>query len=96
MEAINILQGLERLIPLSAGSADSKRCLRQLGDTHIEEHKLEMLKRLFDRTPQENRDVLLLIHKDPGRYQGELNRVNEEPFYVVGRSMYETDSIPEV
>lgn len=40
--------------------------------------------------------VILIMHRDPGRYQYFISRLPFTPFYIIGRSMYETLSIPHV
>jgi hypothetical protein len=41
-------------------------------------------------------NTVLVIHRDPGRYDDFRRSTKADPFYVIGRSMYETDSIPQV
>jgi glycosyltransferase involved in cell wall biosynthesis len=44
----------------------------------------------------EPRRVVLVLHRDPGRYAPHLDTVRDrDPDYVVGRSMFETDRINE-
>lgn len=96
--SFNIITGLERYLPLSIGTTDYKRCIRQFNDVGLQQHVVDMLERLFVKLPEENQEVLFLIAKDPGRYQGEISRgLNGlDPFYLIGRSMYETDTIHDV
>lgn len=98
IESINLLSALEPFVPLSAGTSDTKRCLRQLGESGLPRYLIQMLDRLFNRVPDEGRDVVFLISKDPNRFQSEINRSlgNLSPVYYIGRSSHESDAIPEV
>ena len=95
VEALNLLNGLQNYVPLSIAVSDVKRCIKQLGEIGLQDHKLEMLQRLHDNIP-DNGDSIVIIHKDPGRYQAETGRIKLNSFYTIGRSMYETDNIPDV
>ena len=40
-------------------------------------------------------DVVAVLHRDPGRYSHFIDALGHDDYYYVGRSMFETDSIPE-
>ena len=95
MEALNVIQGMEDFMSISIGVQDTKRCISQMEDSGLPKHKLQMISRLDSIRPAPDAEIIIFLHKDPGRYQAEMNRVVLKHFYVVGRSMYETDRTPD-
>lgn len=95
-EATNIVSNLFRAVRTKVVVANSDECrseLRRIGFPYSTRKLLRVLEDREDRLVAE--DIVAVLHKDPGRYGISLY---QEPFrsaaMVVGRSMYETTSIP--
>ena len=97
-EAINLLIELEKQIPLSitTGQTDTN-CFNELQNIGLPPYKINSLFRLFHKSwAKETSTTILVVHRDPGRYNYFISRQPFSAFYVVGRSMFETNSIPSV
>eukprot|EP01122_Echinamoeba_exundans_P006193 TRINITY_DN1701_c0_g1_i1.p1 TRINITY_DN1701_c0_g1~~TRINITY_DN1701_c0_g1_i1.p1 ORF type:complete len:819 (+),score=84.39 TRINITY_DN1701_c0_g1_i1:17-2473(+) len=95
-EATNILSSIHlsvRTKVIVSNSAECKQELRKIGFPISTRKLLRILEERDDR--HDNEHLVAVLHKDPGRYSFSIF---QEPFrsasYLVGRSMYETTSIP--
>jgi glycosyltransferase involved in cell wall biosynthesis len=95
-EATNIIASIHTLIRtkiIVSNSVECKQELRKIGFPVSTRKLLHILEERDDR--QDNEHLVAVLHKDPGRYSFSIF---QEPFrsasYLVGRSMYETTSIP--
>lgn len=94
--------GLEYFVPLSINVGLIGKCVEEMLKADLPLHKLQSLVRLSEKNPQalvtnnvdRDKDYLTIYHKDPGRYKD--TSANNQPFYRIGRSMFETNTIPSV
>jgi len=91
MEAIGFVIPLESLLPLRISVSDIDTCVQDMTSIGIPRCVVMTLNRLYHK--QSEGSTVLVIHRDPGRYDHFLSRAGPVD-YVIGRSMYETDSIP--
>jgi glycosyltransferase involved in cell wall biosynthesis len=100
MEALYFVLGLHDLLSLHVETRDLKGCYEGLGRAGVPVSVLALLSRLSETTlesPEENnKDLYLVVHRDPGRYSHFVSETRgRSPHYIIGRSMYETDKIPD-
>jgi len=84
---------LYKLLPLKIEVNNMNQCKEDLESIGLPSASITLLER-FNELKIEG-EVVLLIHRDPGRYSYFIDGFSgKEPVYIIGRSMYETDSIP--
>ena len=102
VESINFLQGIEKYLSFSIKLQDHRMCIRQLTEAGLASHKLQTILRLsskFESSVLVKKDLIYLLQKDPGRFAASVTKLtnfNLSPIYVIGRTMFETLSIPKV
>lgn len=92
-EALGFVVALERLVDTRIKVENMDNCLRDLRSAGLEAHQLAAVERMIRKRSAPGASgvrQVLLLHHDPGRF----NAFGETPQCVVGRSMYETSSIP--
>jgi glycosyltransferase involved in cell wall biosynthesis len=92
-EAVGFVVALEQLVDIKVKVAETDNCLRDLRTAGLEAYQVAAVHRMIvKRSPPRDSGVkrVLLMHHDPGRYLS----FTDTPQCIVGRSMFETDSIP--
>jgi len=102
IEAVGIVASLEPLLPLTVIVSNKHQCMKDMKGMELQPHLLRTLDRLISKSPSatathvldSNIELVAVLHHDPGRFDNFKTRHNFETLLVVGRSMYETDTIP--
>lgn len=104
VEAIGIVSALEPLLPLTVVVSNRHQCLKDMRALELQPHLIRTLDRLISKTPtatekhlvDSHSELITVLHHDPGRFSDFAARHVFGKLFVVGRSMYETDTIPQV
>lgn len=92
MEALGFVLALRHVLPIKLEVREWSTCERNvLAEQPAETHALTSALRRTVFEPGVK--LLRLLHHDPGRYSA-FGGLTETPRHTVGRSMYETDSVP--
>jgi glycosyltransferase involved in cell wall biosynthesis len=95
-EATGFLMGLSSKLRVKIKVNNMDECKEELRKIGLPASTRKIMGLLMQGDFRNKGDFALVIHRDPGRYSFFKNSLsyNEEPDYVIGRSMYETDRIP--
>eukprot|EP01127_Copromyxa_protea_P018851 TRINITY_DN6015_c0_g1_i3.p1 TRINITY_DN6015_c0_g1~~TRINITY_DN6015_c0_g1_i3.p1 ORF type:complete len:748 (-),score=127.96 TRINITY_DN6015_c0_g1_i3:46-2289(-) len=96
-EAIHFVMSLYKKVPLvmDVGSGRENDCLEAISKLGYPAYVQQVVRRAISSKVKEGGDVALVLHRDPGRYNWFLNSYfNKKDYFIIGRSMYETDGIP--
>ena len=95
-EAINFVLALEDAISLKVEVGNKETCRSELEKSGWPRVVIDTVMRLTRVETEFKGNYTLVVHRDPGRYRSFVtDRWGEEtPTHVVGRSMYETSSVP--
>ena len=92
MEALGFVLALRHVLPIKLEVREWSTCERNvLAEQPAETHVLASALRRTAFEPGVK--LVRLLHHDPGRYSA-FGGLTEKPRHTVGRSMYETDSVP--
>eukprot|EP01114_Cavostelium_apophysatum_P012964 TRINITY_DN3038_c0_g1_i2.p1 TRINITY_DN3038_c0_g1~~TRINITY_DN3038_c0_g1_i2.p1 ORF type:complete len:501 (-),score=66.32 TRINITY_DN3038_c0_g1_i2:94-1596(-) len=91
-EALGFISGLENKISLKVEVSNLNGCIDDMNAIGLPACTVSALRRLAELTVE--KDSVLVVHRDPGRYNSFIDMGNDRQLYVIGRSMYETDRIP--
>jgi hypothetical protein len=88
-------------VPLSINVGLIGKCVEEMTKADLPLHKIQTLIRLSEKNANalvtnfvdRHMEFITIIHKDPGRYR---DNIAHTPFYKIGRSMFETNTIPSV
>eukprot|EP01128_Nolandella_sp_AFSM9_P005103 TRINITY_DN2422_c0_g1_i1.p1 TRINITY_DN2422_c0_g1~~TRINITY_DN2422_c0_g1_i1.p1 ORF type:complete len:874 (+),score=194.08 TRINITY_DN2422_c0_g1_i1:43-2622(+) len=99
MEAVHFVLSLHQNVRVVVKVNQPSECEDQLVKAGLSVDALLTMTRLMNRdtpTPSDTHSLVRIIHRDPGRYRYSYeNFGNLEPqLFSIGRSMFETDSIP--
>ena len=96
-EALGFVVALETLVDtriVLSGYQMETECLDALRSAGVSAHDYAALERMLAKPVDEAKRRMMLLHRDPGRYQYFSFEAAEHEC-VLGRSMYETSTIPE-
>ena len=92
MEALGFVLALRHVLPIKLEVREWTTCERNvLAEQPAETHAL--LSALRHTAFEPGVKLVRLLHHDPGRYSS-FGGLTETPRHTIGRSMYETDSVP--
>jgi glycosyltransferase involved in cell wall biosynthesis len=95
-EALNFIVGLWDKIRIKVKVNNIEECKGELFRMGLPRSTQKLITILLNRPYRvKDEDVIVVIHHDPGRYDYFVANLEESPAFVIGRSMFETDRIPQ-
>jgi len=87
--------GLEGKVDLKIELTSPYSCKTELQKAGLPRGVIQRVLLLANKPPNPSNKNVLVVHRDPGRYDYFVHQSDRPVHYVIGRSMYETNKIPD-